>query len=540
VETAAAPTSIISLVPEVMIAGQGVDTAARPTGNGTKSTALSGMAAALYNAANVTVSEEIETLAAAVGNNGLAIGFLGYDYYLAHIEQLRAVAIRLPDGQLVGPNATSVVSGLYPLARPLYLYTSPAVLRANPDVERFIACYLNQLPQLVQGRGYLLPNRELFAEAMQSFNASCQDCRRAMAETHPLADVVPICEPTGAAGASITVVGSSTLLPLSQQMATQFVEQGFPGTVALTSSGTGAGFQTFCGEGQGDIVGASRPVTASERAACSAIGRSLAPFPIAVDALVVVVSRENSFLEETSLEELQQIFVHARQWSEINSAWPAAPIFRMIPDAQSGTFDYFVAAVLEGQALTDLTARRLNPLAEPTGPAVPTAATPTSAPVGSGVFLNNQPDVRLGYVDRGDNCAINTALAALIMEQRFGLRVTAVAFPDAEALFKALSAKVADERVDLTFCYHEPADRSYRQRYFSYTEFIGSGYQQTASERYVIVSNNTVKAPLERTNVCLYRFLNSLNWNELDLQNQDLMLWYAANQSLIDSWASCN
>ena len=172
---------------------------------------------------------------------------------------------------------------------------------------------------------------------------------------------------------------------------------------------------------------------------------------------------------------------------------------------------------------------------------MPTASisTPTAAPIGSGLFFNDRADVHLGYVDRGDDCAANTGLAALIMEQKFGLHVSATAFPDVETLFKALSGKDAGQQVDLTFCYQEPTDRSYRQRYFSYTEFIGSGYQQNGAARYVIVSNRTIKAPLERNNNCLYHFLTNLNWDGLDLRSQDLAAWYAANQPLVDSWTRC-
>ncbi|MEZ4680036.1 MAG: substrate-binding domain-containing protein [Caldilineaceae bacterium] len=68
---------------------------------------------------------------------------------------------------------------------------------------------------------------------------------------------------------------------------------------------------------------------------------------VGVDALAIVVSRDNSFVEEASIEELQQIFAYARRWSDIHADWPDTPILRVIPGSQSGTFDYFVEAVME-------------------------------------------------------------------------------------------------------------------------------------------------------------------------------------------------
>lgn len=510
------------------------------------SLALSGMAAVLYNAENITVSEDDEILAAIVSSNSNTVGFFGYAYYLAHQDRLRAVSIRLPDGQLVGPNATSVANGLYPLARPLYLYTSPTILREKPDVERFIGCYLNQLPQAVTDVGYILPSIALFDQAMQGFNASCQECRRELANAHPLAETVPICDTTTANATSISIVGSSTVKPLSDRMARMFTERGFRGTIQIDGSGTGAGFRNFCEMERGDIVDASRPVKSEERAACNAAGRALVPFPVAVDALAVVVSADNPFLQEASIEELQQIFAYAQRWSDVNAAWPNEPIARAIPGAQSGTFDYFVEAVMEETALRDSATLQANPLSDSSllaGGFSP--STPTSTPIGSGAFLNNQPDVRLGYVEQDSVCATNNALAALIMERKYGLRVTSLPFPNIDELFAALSSKDANQRVDLTFCYKDPADRSVRQRYFSYTEFIGSGYQTDGAERYVIVSNSNVKTPLERSNACLYQFLNRMNWNDVNWESvgadfTDILPWYEANLTLIDRWTSCD
>ncbi|HRW10434.1 MAG TPA: substrate-binding domain-containing protein, partial [Caldilineaceae bacterium] len=508
------------------------------------SLALTGMAAVLYNAENNTVSENDDILATIVGSSPTTVGFFGYAYYLKHQDRLRTIAIRLPDGQLVGPNATSVANGLYPLARPLYLYTSPAVLREKPDVERFIGCYLSQLPQVMNEVGYLLPSRNLFAQAIQSFNASCQECRREVVAAHPLAENVPICDAGNTAATSIAVVGSSTVQPLSERMASVFAERGFRGTIEVDGSGTGAGFRNFCTLGRGDIVDASRSVTGEERANCSAIGRALVPFPIAVDALAIVVSVDNAFLQEASPEELQQIFAYARQWSDVNPTWPNEPIARAIPGAQSGTFDYFVEAIMEGNALRNLAALQANPLSDQSG--LLGASTPTSTPVGSGAFLNNAPDVRLGFVEQDVTCTVNTRLAALIMERKYGLRVTTSAYPDVDALFKALSAKDPTQRVDLTFCYRDPTDRTVRQRYFSYTDFIGSGYLVDDSGRYVIVSNSNVKAPLERSNACLYQFLNRMNWedgltfNGGVLQAQEVPKWYEENLVHIDRWASCD
>lgn len=518
------------------------------------------MAATLYSAENLTVSEDDTVLAAVISANRYAVGFFGYTYYLNNRDRLRAVAIRLPSGETVLPDVEAVAAARYPLARPLFLYTSPSVIQAKPEVEAFLGCYLNQLPQAIAATGYILPSHTLFAQAVQSFDASCQRCRREATTTHPLAQVIPSCDLANSSSNPIDIVGSSTVAPLSTWMASAVQALGYNGTIDVTGSGTSTGFSLFCDEQRGDLVDASRPVKASERERCNANNRGLLPFPVAVDALAIVVSHDNPFLESATIEELQQIFAYARTWSAINTAWPAEPIARVIPGAQSGTFDYFVEAVMEGGALTALAEQQVQPLSDGNSQLT---ATDIESPgnestniqsidrlllssqnvVGSQRFMDEERSVRLGYVSLPDTraveCTAITERMALILEANFGLTVEQIPFPDAEALVRAVAEKDPVARVDMTFCYLDPADRPLRQRYFNYTEFIDSGYRQSGDNRFVIMTNVAVKPPLERSNRCLYEFLNDLDLDNVSLSGQNPMVWYEENQAMIDSWLPC-
>jgi ABC-type phosphate transport system substrate-binding protein len=56
-------------------------------------------------------------------------------------------------------------------------------------------------------------------------------------------------------------------------------------------------------------------------------------------------------------EELAKLFsVEYTNWSEVNPAWPAEPIKRFSPGTDSGTFDYFVEAVMNPVYVKDATA----------------------------------------------------------------------------------------------------------------------------------------------------------------------------------------
>ena len=58
-----------------------------------------------------------------------------------------------------------------------------------------------------------------------------------------------------------------------------------------------------------------------------------------------------------TLAELAKIFSKdATNWSDVNPAWPKEPIKRFSPGTDSGTFDYFVEAVMDKAYVKDATA----------------------------------------------------------------------------------------------------------------------------------------------------------------------------------------
>jgi phosphate transport system substrate-binding protein len=144
----------------------------------------------------------------------------------------------------------------------------------------------------------------------------------------------------------IVTAGSSTVFPLSERMKQLFEEEGFTGNLTIDSIGSGAGFERFCKAGETDISNASRAIKDSEIESCKAIGREPIAFQVGIDALAVVVSKENDFATDVTLAELAKIFTTAEKWSDVRPEWPAEPIQRFAPGTDSGTFDYFVETVV--------------------------------------------------------------------------------------------------------------------------------------------------------------------------------------------------
>lgn len=146
----------------------------------------------------------------------------------------------------------------------------------------------------------------------------------------------------------IITAGSSTVFPLTEAVAARFRDEGYAGNITIDSIGTGAGFERFCKAGESDVSNASRAIRDSESESCAAIGRTPVEFRVGTDALAVVVNPANDWLTDgLSVEQVALVFSdEVVNWSDVDESWPDTPILRFSPGTDSGTFDYFIEAVM--------------------------------------------------------------------------------------------------------------------------------------------------------------------------------------------------
>jgi phosphate transport system substrate-binding protein len=147
---------------------------------------------------------------------------------------------------------------------------------------------------------------------------------------------------------SIRIDGSSTVFPIAEAAAEEFAKVSPGIRVNVGFSGTGGGLEKFC-RGDIQVANASRHIKDSEAERCAenSIG-TIVEFEIATDALSVVVNERNTWATCMTPEELHLAFKEggARRWNEIRPDWPDEPIRVYHPGADSGTFDYFVEAII--------------------------------------------------------------------------------------------------------------------------------------------------------------------------------------------------
>tara|TARA_R110000824_G_scaffold336_11_gene2385 strand:+ start:33564 stop:34514 length:951 start_codon:yes stop_codon:yes gene_type:complete len=145
----------------------------------------------------------------------------------------------------------------------------------------------------------------------------------------------------------VSIDGSSTVFPVSEAVAEEFlaIQPGVRVTVGV--SGTGGGFQKFSA-GEIDISDASRLIKDSESEAAQANGIDYLEIPVAFDGLSVVVNKDNTWVDYLTIAELKMIWQPGStvdSWNDVRPEWPDQPMRLYGPGTDSGTFDYFTEVI---------------------------------------------------------------------------------------------------------------------------------------------------------------------------------------------------
>lgn len=154
----------------------------------------------------------------------------------------------------------------------------------------------------------------------------------------------------GSLSGSIDIDGSSTVFPITAAMAEEFSGPAPDVLVNVAFSGTGGGFEVFC-RGETQISDASRAIEDDEVQACAENGiEDIVEIQVAIDALTVMVHPDNDFVECLTVQQIHDIFKTGgvTNWNEVDPSFPDESISFYYPGTDSGTFDYFVEAIIEG------------------------------------------------------------------------------------------------------------------------------------------------------------------------------------------------
>jgi len=159
---------------------------------------------------------------------------------------------------------------------------------------------------------------------------------------------------------SVSIDGSSTVFPLTEAVAEEFMKENRGARVNVGVSGTGGGFAKFL-RGETAINDASRPISPGEKEKAKEKGIEYIEIPVAYDGLAVVVNPKNDWASCLTAAELEQLWTpdsDINNWSQLRDDFPDRAIDLYGPGTASGTYDYFTEAIMgeSGASRSDFTA----------------------------------------------------------------------------------------------------------------------------------------------------------------------------------------
>ncbi len=147
---------------------------------------------------------------------------------------------------------------------------------------------------------------------------------------------------------TVVIDGSSTVYPISEAAREAYEKVESKANVIVDKHGTGGGFGRYL-KGEVDIVDASRAAKSDEAEKAKSQGIDWTQFLVGYDGIAVVVNKKNDFVKSLSVADLKRLFAAdggVKSWKDLNPAWPDRKIIVYTPDKDSGTFEFFVEAIL--------------------------------------------------------------------------------------------------------------------------------------------------------------------------------------------------
>jgi phosphate transport system substrate-binding protein len=147
------------------------------------------------------------------------------------------------------------------------------------------------------------------------------------------------------AAEQLVINGSTTVLPIAQAAAEQFMKANPDITVSVSGGGSGNGIKALI-DGTANIANSSRFIKQEEVKMAVDKGRYPVPFGVAIDAIIPVVHPSNTIADLT-IEQLHDIYAgKIKNWKELGGQ--DRPIAVVSRDTSSGTYEVWEEKVLKG------------------------------------------------------------------------------------------------------------------------------------------------------------------------------------------------
>ncbi len=145
---------------------------------------------------------------------------------------------------------------------------------------------------------------------------------------------------------NIVIKGSTTVLPIAQKVAEEYMKQNPDVKISISGGGSGNGIKAII-DGSTDIANSSRFIKDKEISMAVEKGRYPVPFAVAYDCIIPVVHPDNKIANLT-ISQLKSIFKgEIKNWKELGGE--DRKIVVISRDTSSGTYEVWESKVMNSE-----------------------------------------------------------------------------------------------------------------------------------------------------------------------------------------------
>lgn len=148
---------------------------------------------------------------------------------------------------------------------------------------------------------------------------------------------------------NIVIKGSTTVLPIAQKTAENYMKQNPDIKISISGGGSGNGIKAII-DGTTDIADSSRFIKSKEVKLALEKGTYPVPFRVAYDCIIPVVHPSNNLNELTS-DQLKEIYKgNIKNWNEIGG--PDRKVVIISRDTSSGTYEVWEKKIMNKERVS--------------------------------------------------------------------------------------------------------------------------------------------------------------------------------------------
>jgi len=294
--------------------------------------------------ADVKALDSTQKVGDQFGTEANTVGIMtAYDFNTLNVNSQTVKALQMKtnaSAPCVDSGQANLEAARYPYSQSLYLYVNAASLARKPVSDFLSSIFQDQQASLVLGSGFTSASTTTYDRDQHYLDIKQTGRTFSRIQT---VNVPP--DTAGTLASDGTADPATVIKAVNDAFSPRFSQI----KLNVSASGNDSAFNKLCTNNI-DLVGATRPMSDAEVAACKKANVETMQLQLGTEAVVIVVNDNNKFATCLKTDEINKLFGldsenKVKKWSDVNSAFPATDLLILGPTAGAAETDLLLGKV---------------------------------------------------------------------------------------------------------------------------------------------------------------------------------------------------